>query len=443
MLMKKTMKTTALTTAFLLAFAFTTGCDKSSIDDPDHPGEKPGETIRSEKQRITNEQVPEDDLELLRQGNTDFAFDLYRELSAESDAGDNMFYSPLSISIALAMTYAGAKGETKTEMADVLHFDLPEPDLHAAFNDLDQALESRGQDGLGSDGEPFRLNVINALWGQVGFPFLESFLDVLALYYGAGMTLLDFMADPEAGRLVINDWVAAQTENRIEDLIPKNVITLYTRLVLTNAVYFNASWKEPFIEEITRDGEFSTPEGKVTVPMMQQETKYGYAEGDGYQAVDLPYDGDELSMVILVPDEGHMAEIEAALNGAFVKALTDSLEIQNVTLTMPKFSFTQSFGLKDTLRSMGMEIPFIGGLADFTGIADPSELYISDVIHKAFVAVDEKGTEAAAATAVVVSDTAAPMDPKVVKLDRPFIFFIRDIQTGAVVFVGRVANPTA
>ncbi len=427
----------------LLAFAFTTGCDKSSIDDPDDPGETPGETIRSEKQRITNEPVPEDDLELLRQGNTDFAFDLYRELSAESDAGENMFYSPLSISIALAMTYAGAKGETKTEMADVLHFDLPEPELHAAFNALDQALESRGQDALGSDGEPFRLNVVNALWGQVGFPFLESFLDVLALYYGAGMTLLDFMADPEAGRLVINDWVAEQTENRIEDLIPKNVITEYTRLVLTNAVYFNASWKEPFMEEITRDGEFSTPESTVTVAMMHGMTDYGYGEGDGYQAVELLYDGDELSMVILLPEEGRMAEIEGALDGAFVKSLTDSLETHNVDLTMPKFSFTQSFGLKDTLKSMGMNIPFIGGEADFTGIADPSELYISDVIHKAFVAVDEKGTEAAAATAVVVSDTSVPLDPKVVTLDRPFIFFIRDIQTGAVVFVGRVADPTA
>jgi len=440
MLLKNALKTKVFTTALLLTFAFTAGCDNSANQNSD---EKPGETIKSEKQRIMDPNVPEDDLELLRQGNTDFAFDLYRQLKDESDAGENMFYSPLSISIALSMTYAGAKDDTKNEMADVLHFDLPEPDLHAAFNALDQALESRGQDAQGSDGEPFRLNVINALWGQVGYPFLESFLDGLALYYGAGMTLLDFGSDPEAARVVINDWVAAQTENRIEDLIPENVITGFTRLVLTNAVYFNASWKEPFVEEITQNGEFSTPAGEVTVPMMRQDTEHGYAEGDGFQAVDLPYDGDELSMVIVVPEEGRMAEIEDALNGAFVTSITDSLETHNVNLTMPKFSFTQSFRLKDTLQSMGMNIPFIGGEADFTGIADPSELYISAVIHKAFLAVDEKGTEAAAATAVVVTDTSAPMDPKVVTLDRPFIFFIRDIETGAVVFVGRVADPTA
>ncbi len=427
----------ALITSLLLALTWAAGCDGGSGEEQEI---KPGETIKSEKQRIMEPQVPEEDMELLSQGNTEFAFDLYSQLRNEEG---NLFYSPLSISVALAMTYAGAEGDTETEMADVLKFKLPEPGIHEAFNALDQELESRGEDAEGADGDAFRLRVVNALWGQTGYSFLDTFLDVLALNYGAGMTLLDFMSDPEAGRVLINDWVAEQTEDRIKDLIPQGAITNGTRLVLTNAVYFNASWKESFDEDMTQDGEFTTPEGPVTVPMMQQTTNYGYAEGENYQAVELPYDGDELSMVILVPDAGKFSEVEAGVNGAFVENLVSSIGYTEVVLKMPKFSFTDSFSVKKMLKAMGMEAAFKPGDANFSGIDGSFELFIQDVIHKAFVAVDEAGTEAAAATAVIVGITSEPDEQIEVTINRPFIFFIRDIETGAVVFVGRVVDPTA
>lgn len=425
--------------ALVLAVFLAVGCGGAGEEQPVEPKE-PGETVKSNKQRVSNPEVSGEDLELLSEGNTAFAFDLYRQLGNEEEG--NLFYSPLSISIALAMTYAGANGDTKAEMADALNFILPEPELHEAFNALDQELESRGEDAKGADGDAFRLRVVNALWGQTGYSFLDAFLDVLALNYGAGMTLLDFISDPEAGRIIINDWVAEKTEDRIKDLIPEGAITEYTRLVLTNAVYFNASWLEAFDEEATQDGEFSTPNGPVTVPMMRQTTRYGYVEGEGYEAVELPYDGEELSMVIITPEEGAFSGIEASLDGEFIEELVESIVYHDVDLTMPKFSFTQSFSVKNMLQAMGMNAAFNAGQADFSGIDGTLELFIQDVIHKAFVAVDEAGTEAAAATAVIVGTTSVPEIIKVT-IDRPFIFFIRDIQTGAVVFVGRVLDPTA
>jgi serpin B len=399
---------------------------------------KPGEVLESEKQRITDPQVPAADLQALSAGNTAFAFDLYQQLKVEEG---NLFYSPLSISIALAMTYAGAQGETESEMADVLHFTLPEADLHAAFNALDLALESRGQNAQGADGQPFRLRVVNALWGQTGYPFLTAFLDVLALNYGAGMTLLDFSTEPEPSRIMINDWVADQTEDRIEDLIPQGAINPMTRLVLTNAVYFNASWLYPFEEENTTQGEFQTPNGPVEVDVMHQTEYFAYAEAAGCQAVELPYDGEELSMVILLPEPDTFDTFEAGLDGSTVSQIVAALHTERVSLSMPKYTFTSHFSLRDVLQAMGMNAPFSGG-ADFSDMAETNELYIADVIHKAFVGVDEAGTEAAAATAVIMEGTAVQPDPIPVDLTRPFVFFIRDIETGAMVFVGRVTDPS-
>ena len=398
-----------------------------------------GDVLQSDKPRDTSPEVSQTDLDSLSGGNSEFAFDLYQALAAEDG---NLFYSPYSISVALAMTYAGARGETEEQMADTLRFLLPQQDLHPAFNELDMELDRRGEGAAGKDGGEFRLNIVNAIWGQQDYSFLPEFLDVLAENYGAGLRLLDYINQPEESRIVINDWVSDETEGRIEDLIPEGAIDSLTRLVLTNAVYFNAAWMYPFDEDATRDGPFYLLDGgEIRVPMMTQTESLGYAEGDGYQALELPYDGGELSMVVLLPDSGSFAEFEKSLDVGLVNGVIGDLVFQKVALTMPKFEFDSSFGLVDTLAGMGMPIAF-STAADFSGMTGNRELFIGDVVHKAFVSVDEAGTEAAAATAVIMELTAAPQPPLEVTVDRPFIFFIRDIETGTVLFAGRVMDPS-
>jgi len=398
-----------------------------------------GELLQSEKPRETAPEVSAPDLTTLVEGNSAFAFDLYQQLKDEEG---NLFYSPYSISLALAMTYGGARSETEAQMANALRFSLPQSRLHPAFNALALELDSRGEGAQGKDDEGFRLNIINAIWGQQDYEFLTEFLDLLAVNYGAGLRVLDFIGATEESRVTINDWVADQTEGRIEDLIPQGLINAMTRLVLTNAIYFNAAWEYPFDEDITQDGVFHLLDGsQVTVPMMSQKESFGYAEGDGYQAVELPYDGDELSMVILLPTSGQFESFEEALDAAQVDGIIGSLERWQVDLTMPKFEFDSSFSLLEALSAMGMPIAFSGS-ADFSGMTGNRELYIADVVHKAFVSVDEEGTEAAAATAVVMELTAMP-DVVEVTIDRPFIFLIRDIETGTILFVGRTLDPSA
>jgi serpin B len=398
------------------------------------------EVLKSDKERITSPNVSTSEQALLVEGNSAFAFELYQELKEKEG---NLFYSPYSISLALAMTYAGASGETAEQMADTLQFMLEQERLHPAFNWLDAELAKRGEGAEGKDGEGFRLNIVNAIWGQKDYEFLSDFLDVLAENYGAGLRILDFITETEESRLVINQWVSDQTEGRIEDLIPQGAIDALTRLVLTNAIYFNAAWEYPFDEDVTADGPFYLLDGgQVTVPMMTQTESFGYAEEEGYQAVELRYDGDELSMVILLPASGNFEGFEEGLQAQQVDAIINDLKNTEVTLTMPQFEFDSEFSLKDTLAEMGMPIAFSDD-ADFSRMTGNPELFISDVIHKAFVAVDEAGTEAAAATAVIMKLTAVPEPPVEVTLDRPFIFLIRDIETGAILFVGRVLNPGA
>jgi len=399
-----------------------------------------GEVIQSEKQRVTSPEVDEADLTALVSGNNAFAFDLYQALGAEDG---NLFYSPYSISLALAMTYAGARGETAQQMADTLHFVLPQDRLHSAFNSLDIELSRRGEDAKGKDGGGFRLNIVNAIWGQKGYHFLTTFLDLLAENYGAGLRIQDFVGAPEESRITINNWVSDQTEGRIRDLIPQGVIDELTRLVLTNAIYFNAAWQYPFDEDLTSDGSFYPLDGgEVTVPMMRQTELLGYTEGDGYQAVELLYDGGELSMVILLPAPGQFEAFEGALDAQQVDGIIDRLEQRQVALTMPKFEFESSFGLKEALAEMGMPVAFSES-ADFSGMTGNRDLFIADVIHKAFVSVDEAGTEAAAATAVVMALTSVPDTPVEVTVDHPFVFLIRDIETDTILFVGRIVNPSA
>ncbi len=401
-----------------------------------------GEEVRSDRERAAPP-AGNADLAGLAGGNSAFAFDLYQALRGQDG---NLFYSPHSLSLALAMTYAGAGGQTADQMADTLRFSLPRDRLHPAFNGLDQELASRGVGVQGRDGEGFRLNIVNAVWGQQGHPFREAFLDVLAESYGAGVRPADFAAAPEESRTAINDWVAESTEDRIRDIIPPGIITPLTRMVLTNAIYFNASWLFPFGEADTRPRPFHLLDGgSVDVPMMRTSEDFGYAAGDGYQAVDLPYLGHELSMTVMVPDRGRFREFEDSLDAGLAGRIIAGLGFRRVTLDLPRFGFESRFRLGETLRSMGMPDAFDSAASDFSGMdgrsclaGDPGCLYIREVVHRAFVSVDEAGTEAAAATGVVMQAESAPLDPVAVTVDHPFIFLVRDRATGAILFVGRV-----
>ena len=394
--------------------------------------------VLSGEQRNTSPNTGTSDVAALVKGNSEFSFDLFQALKQQQG---NLFYSPYSISLALAMTYAGARNETETEMANVLHFTLPQDRLHPAFNWLDLALANQSGSAKGQDVNGFRLHIVNALWGQKDYKFLDSFLDVVGRNYGAGLRLLDFINQPEPSRVTINDWVSDQTEGKIKDLLPQGVIDAATRLVLTNAIYFNALWLSPFDKGATSNGTFHLiGGGNVTVPMMMQTHSFGYASGDGYQAVELPYNGSQLSMVILLPDSGKFEAFENKLNATFADRIISDLGFCEVDLTLPRFKYEYECSLADTLVGMGMPKAFSGG-ADFSGMTGNRELMISDVLHKAYVSVNEAGTEAAAATAVVMRLTAIHGETAQMTVDRPFIFLIRDIDTGTILFIGRVMNP--
>ncbi len=397
------------------------------------------EIVKSNKERIADPEVTLDELRMLVDGNNDFALDLYQAVQEKGDG--NVLFSPYSLSLALAMAYAGARNETGRQMADTMHYLLPQDELHRAFNSLDQELSRRGQGAKGKDGKGFRLNIVNATWGQKDYQFLPEYLDVIAENYGAGLRLLDFINSPEESRLTINEWAREQTEGRIKDLIKQGLISSVTRMVLTNAIYFNAAWQSPFEKSDTRPAVFHLLDGKdIDVQMMHQSEEFGYVQGAGYQAVELKYNGRELAMVVLLPAEGEFERIEAALNGQMMQEITTQMSVANIKLAMPKFEYESEFSLKETLETLGMAAPF-SMAADFSGMTGNTELFIKDVVHKAFIAVDEAGTEAAAASAVIMDLKGMPGATVEVNLDRPFIFFIRDIETGTILFIGRVMNP--
>lgn len=402
--------------------------------------------IQAVQSSLSRESAPQADLadkQELAAGNNAFALELYQAVKGESE---NVFFSPYSISLALAMTYAGANGETERQMAETLHFNLPEDRLHPAFNALDQELASRKDSGSGqgADGKGFRFNIVNDLWGQKDYQFQAAFLDTLAKNYGAGLRLLDFSSQPEAARQNINKYIAEKTEDRIKDLIPEGAIDPLTRLVLTNAIYFNAAWQNPFEKSLTKDAPFTKLDGStVNVPMMEMPSyeTLAYADGEGYTAVALPYENPSLSMLILLPDEGSFEAFEGSLEAARLESILAETQFTSVRVKMPKFKIEGQFELGDTLSGLGMIDAFDPELADFSGMNGKRDLYIGSVIHKSFVNVDEQGTEAAAATAVIMETTSAPMEMIDLTIDRPFLFLIRDVTTNTTLFVGRVAAP--
>ncbi len=393
--------------------------------------------------------------DLVRETNT-FSMDLYREIADES-ATENGLVSPLSVSTALAMAYAGARGETRTEMASTLNYTLEGP-LHETFNALQRALNERSEaldpEALpakfdeSDEPVPFDLSLVNAVWGQEDFPFDDEYRQILADHYGGGLNEVDYRRDPEAARQTINEWVAEQTAARIDELLPKGSLTTLTRLVLTNAVYFKANWQDPFDKADTESGTFTPLDGApATVPMMHKTGPTAFAKTNGIKAIDLPYLGADVSMLLILPAEGTVRDFEAELDGERVQTIVDSLERQETNVTIPKFSFADSHGLRRALKALGMEAAFEQSAADFSGMADLSgtqkRLYLSQVFHDTDITVDETGTEAAAATGAVVGYTSAPSETAEFVADRPFVFAIRDRPTGAILFLGRVVDAGA
>ena len=376
--------------------------------------------------------VPEADWKALAEGNNAFALDLYKKLAAAKPG--NLIVSPFSVTSALGMAYAGARGDTATEMANTLHYTLPPDRLHPTLGGVTRWLQSDGRK------QAYEMNIANALWTQKGMATAPEFRDVLTKSYGSASPEADFVGDREATRLAINRDVKTQTRQRVKDLLQPGDLTGLTRLVLTNAVYFRGTWKDQFDKRNTHDGDFETAPGvKVTVPMMSRSKgKLLFAYGPDFTAVELPYNSGRFSMTFLVPRKRHgLREVEQNLTAAsLAEVFKNSAEAQRDVM-IPRFKFESRADLGELLQDLGMRRAFTPA-ADFTAITPDPRLMIDKVVHVANVEVDEEGTVAAAATGVIVT-ISTDLGP--LKLDQPFLFLIRDTVAGNVIFVGRYAGP--
>ncbi|HEY4753327.1 MAG TPA: serpin family protein, partial [Candidatus Limnocylindrales bacterium] len=369
-----------------------------------------------------------------------FGIDLYGQL--RSQAG-NLVVSPASIALALAMARTGARGTTATEMDTVLH-NLASDANASSIASLDASLVDRTGTFQDQSGTPQKVNlaIANASFAQRGFPFGAEFLKALAERFGAGVQLVDYMATPESARAAINGWVADHTEQRIKDLLAQGTVDAATRLVLVNAIYLKAAWLKPFEKDGTQPAPFHLANGStVEVPMMRTGGMLDYAKGSGWQAVALPYVGQQLSMLVIVPD--NLVTFEQNLDGSTLAAISSGLSSHEVALSLPKFSTETKTELGDVLKKLGMPSAFSPDSADFSGMTTADKLFISAVVHQANIDVDESGTTASAATAVGIMAAAAPADMVTLTVDRPFLFALRDNVTGAVLFLGRIADPSA
>jgi serpin B len=372
------------------------------------------------------------DAAALRNGNALFAGRILAEMARMQP---NIALSPASISQALSMAFAGARGATASQLAAALDFTLPPPRLGAAFNAADRSLTN-------VNGPEATLDVANALYGQTGQRFRQALLDVLARDYGAGLRTADFEHATEAAR-AINAWVSAQTRGKIPTLLGPGDLDPLTKLVLVNAVYLKAKWLEPFTHQDTFPAAFHAPGGTEKVPTMHQTGTFGYMQGDGYQALELRYRRGRLAFDILLPGSGQLQPMLSSLASRGPLALLAGLRQTQVAVALPKFRLRTHFDLADPLQALGMRLAFESGNADLSGIAGkPGDLYIKAVVHEAYLSVDEAGTEAAAATGVTVVGTAVPAPPPVdFVVDRPFAFVLRDTGTGTVLFTGVVSRP--
>ncbi len=420
---------TAYQTVLLLTGVMSMGCNSFAA--------RPTETNLSDNARLA------------ACGNNCFALQLYQKLQGEKG---NLFFSPYSISTALAMTYAGARGRTQEQMAQTLCFPtskevvqklaearapLSPEDFARASSEIIKDLNARGGKGT------YELRVANALWGQQEFEFLSSFARLVEDQYGGHLERVNFVKAAEKARRTINTWVEKQTNGKIKDLIGPGLLDDTTRLVLTNAVYFRGTWASQFKKDETQDEPFTLLDGgQVQVPMMNQKARFGYGEIDALQVLEMPYVGQELSMVILLPKEpAGISELEKALTAENASKWLAGVHKQEVIVAVPKFKMTHKFNMGAVLQSLGMTDAF-SPAADFSGMTGRRDLFISAVVHQAYVDVNEEGTEAAAATGVTMKLTAiAPGKVPVFRADHPFLFLIRDLRSGSILFLGRMTNP--
>jgi len=424
-----------------LSLILMSGCNM--IDDIVNGEESQSEGyVKSNLARETSPDVDSSQVESLASGNTDFSLSFYNEINENNG---NIVFSPFSISLALSMALAGAETTTEAGMLEALQFTLPEAEVHPAFNALLLQIEESQQGAKNKDkDDEFKLNIANSIWGQSGFDFKEAFLNTLAQNYGAGMYNVDFAQQPEDARVAINDWVEDETEDKIKDLIPPGAINPLTRLVLANAIYFNGSWLIPFDEENTHDAEFTLLDGSTTtVDMMALAGEsFNYLDGENYQVVQLPYFSTDFIMTIIVPDSDAFADVENALSVEMLDEIRNTVSNQPVDIQLPKYDFETTVNANEPLAALGMAEAFDMNAADFTGITQEQGLYITDVLHKATITVDEGGTEAAAATAIIIGiKSAMPEEAVSLVIDRPFLFFIQHQPTGSILFMGRVTQP--
>ncbi|HIJ81448.1 MAG TPA: serpin family protein [Desulfuromonadales bacterium] len=431
----------ALIAAVLLCSAG--GCGGSASDGGQSAnsstGQTTGDTLAgSTVARDVSPQATDAELSAVVAGTTDFALKLFPLLDTTST--ENTFFSPYSITQAFSLLAPGVRGTTLSQIEQTLYFPLSIERRNSALNRLEQLLTGRTAGTILPGGlQGPKMTNANALWGQRGFTILPAYLDTLALNFGAGLHLVDFIAATEASRQTINSWVEGQTNNRIQNLIPLNGVTVDTRLVLTNAVWFKANWATQFSKGNTANREFTNAGNSTTsVPFMRQTVSLPYAETAGCKAVDIPYAGNNLSMLVMMPAAGTEKDFTTSLTPSRLADIIKQLSPKLLDYSMPRFTFTKASPVGTHLKSLGMTDAFDPSKADLSGIDGRRDLYVSDVFHKAFIAVDEEGTEAAAATAISVGVTSMPLQPQLLTIDHPFLFLIRDRQTGLILFMGKV-----
>jgi serpin B len=390
----------------------------------------PGEVVALDPRVAAT--VSKAEARLLRAGDAAFAG---RLLALLARSNQTVVLSPFGISEAMAMLYAGARGQTASQIASALQFRLPGSRLHAAFNSTDQELAS-------VNGRLATLDVANALFGERGYRFRRAFLGLLARDYGTGVHTVDFSQAPAQALAAINQWVSGRTHGKIPRLLAPQDIDQLTRLVLVNAVYLHAKWLLPFQPQATSPAPFHSPTGTVTLPTMHQTAQLNYLRGAGYQALELPYQGGRLTFDMLLPNPGGLPMLLHRLASGDPLDLLRGLKPQGVQLSLPKLRLRTRFQLQRALSQLGMPLAFLPGQADLSGIAgQPGDLYLKAVVHEAFLGVDEAGTEAAAATGAIINATSGIAAPIIFDVNRPFVFILRDRKTNAILFLGTIAHP--
>jgi serpin B len=398
--------------------------------------------VRSGQAHDTNPNASADEIHAVVNGNNGFGLQALSRLGSDKDS--NLVFSPYSITQAVAMAAAGAKGNTLSGIEQALSQSLPQERFNPALNKVNMLLQAKTSGATDGQQQMPSLNIVNTLWGQRGFDFVPAYLDTLAVNFDAGVNLVDFKNAPDAARISINSFIDDQTHGRIKDLLAEGALTAATRSVLTNAIWFKANWNSAFLPDATKDRVFFARNGtSANVPFMNQNGTLSGAKNSDYQAVTLPYAGGRMSMMLIMPSPGTFDAFVGALDASKLAAIVQGMHAGPVVLAVPKFTFTSQARPAELLRALGMTDAFDASRADFSGIDGARDLFISDVIHKAFIGIDENGTEAAAATALTMVTASMPVfppPPLELTFDHPFLFAIRDDETGLVIFMGKVVK---